>query len=112
LIVLLNQGSASATEGFAAKLRDNHAAEQVGAPTFGAGCGHTDGSEPTILKNSGAKLELPDCVRWRADGTNEVMGVQPDILVGLRDHDGPHQRARRIAAALPAAIDRAIGLMK
>jgi hypothetical protein len=109
LIVLVNQGTASAAEGFAAELQDNHAAVIMGAPTLGAGCGHTDGSAPTVLKHSGARLELPDCVRVRADGTNEVMGVQPDILVGLRLEDGPHRRALRIAEKLPLAVARAFG---
>jgi hypothetical protein len=41
--------------------------------------------------------ELPDCARMRADGTNEVMGIQPDVLVGLRTTDGPHRQGIRVA---------------
>jgi Peptidase family S41 len=108
LIVLVNEGTGSAAEQFAAVLQDNHAAVIMGAPTVGAGCGHTNGGTPTTLKNSGGILELPDCARIRADGSNEVMGVQPDVLVGLRSTDGPHRQGIRIAEKLPEAVARAI----
>jgi hypothetical protein len=108
LIVLVNGGTGSAAEQFAAVLQDNHAAVVMGAPTVGAGCGHTNGGTPTTLKNSGAILELPDCARMRADGSNEVMGIQPDILVGLRTTDGPHRQGLRVAEKLPEAIARSI----
>jgi hypothetical protein len=104
LIVLIDFNTWSAAEEFAAGLQDNHAAVLIGAPSGGAGCGHTDGGTPTLLKNSGGVLDLPDCVRFRADGSNEVMGVQPDILVGLRREDGPHRRAARVAAKLEEAV--------
>ena len=108
LIVLVNGGTGSAAEQFAAVLEDNHAAIIIGAPTAGAGCGHTNGGTPTTLKNSGGILELPDCARLRADGSNEVMGIQPDVLVGLRTTDGPHRQATRAFQKLPEAIERAL----
>jgi hypothetical protein len=80
----------------------------MGAPTVGAGCGHTNGGTPTTLSNSGGILELPDCARMRADGTNEVMGIQPDVLVGLRTTDGPHRQALRVAKKLAEAVARSI----
>jgi hypothetical protein len=108
LIVLVDAGTGSAAEQFTAILQDNHAAAVLGAPTVGAGCGHTNGGTPTTLSHSGAVLELPDCVRLRADGSNEVMGIQPDVLVGLRSNDGPHRRGLRIAEKLPDAIAQAL----
>src|SRR2546430_1310196 len=108
LIVLVDGGTGSAAEQFAAVLEDNHAAIIIGAPTAGAGCGHTNGGTPTTLKNSGGILELPDCARLRADGSNEVMGIQPDVLVGLRTTDGPHRQATRAFQKLPEAIERAL----
>jgi hypothetical protein len=110
LIVLVNGATGSAAEQFAAELQDNHAAIVMGAPTAGAGCGHTEGGTPTTLTHSGAVLELPDCARLRSDGSNEVMGIQPDVLVGLRSEDGPHRRALRIAQKLPEAAKRALSL--
>jgi Peptidase family S41 len=112
LIVLVNAGTASAAEEFAAVLQDNRAAVIIGAPTYGAGCGHTNGGTPTKLKNSGAVLELPDCARLRADGSNEVMGIQADVLVGLRANDGPSRQAARVLAKLPDALVQALTLGK
>jgi C-terminal processing protease CtpA/Prc len=106
LVVLIDGGTASAAEEFAALLQDNHAALVVGAPSTGAGCGHTDGGTPTRLVHSGAILEVPDCVRLRADGTNEVMGIQPDVLIGLRREDGRHRAAARLVGVLPVILRR------
>jgi hypothetical protein len=104
LVVLVDDETWSAAEQFAAVLQDNRAAVILGSRTGGAGCGHTNGGTPTTLKNSGAKLELPDCVRFRTDGSNEVAGVIPDILVGMRANDGQPFKARLIEAHLPAAL--------
>jgi hypothetical protein len=112
LIVLVDGGTGSAAEEFAAVLQDNHAAVILGAPTAGAGCGHTDGGTPTRLTNSGAILELPDCARLRADGSNEVNGIEPDVLVALREADGPRRAAGKIARRLPEAITRALRLSR
>lgn len=104
LAVLVDNETWSAAEEFAALLQDNHAAVIVGTRTGGAGCGHTWGGTPTVLKNSGATLEVPDCVRFRADGSNEVGGVIPDILVGMRHNDGAAFKARLIEKHLPDAF--------
>ncbi len=107
LIVLINDGTGSAATQFAAVLQDNHAAVLIGSPANG-GCGHTAGGTPTILKNSGGILELPDCARLRADGSNEMMGVQPDVLVGLGPADGPHRSGIRVLGRMPEAIELAL----
>jgi len=108
LIVLVNGYTGSAAEEFAAVLQDNRAAVIMGAPTAGVGCGHTDGGTPTVLKNSGAVLEVPDCARIRADGTNEVAGIQPDVLVGVPSNDGSRRNAIRVAEKLPEAVEAAL----
>jgi hypothetical protein len=110
LIVLVDQETWSAAEEFAAVLQDNRAAIVLGARTGGAGCGHTNGGTPTNLKNSGAVLELPDCVRFRADGSNEVAGIFPDEVVALRANDGLALRAKLVAEKLPAAVAKARSL--
>jgi hypothetical protein len=79
--VLINRRTGSAAEAFAAILRDNHAATLVGEPTVGAGCGYVDGGSPIVLAQSGMTVRLPNCARYRADGSNEVEGVNPDVLV-------------------------------
>lgn len=110
LILLVDNETWSAAEEFAAVLQDNKAAVVLGARTGGAGCGHTYGGTPTALKNSGATLELPDCVRFRADGSNEVRGIVPDEVVGLRASDGLQFKADLTARKLPAAIAKAKAL--
>jgi hypothetical protein len=78
VVVLVNGETWSAAEQFAAELRDNDAAIVIGGRTGGAGCGHTNGGTPTTLPHSRAVLSLPDCVRYRADGSNEVRGIVPE----------------------------------
>lgn len=60
-----------------------------------------------MLKHSRARLRLPNCARLRADGTNEVSGIDPDVLIGFRSNDGNQRRVHRLMAALPAAIHKA-----
>jgi hypothetical protein len=110
LIVLVDQETWSAAEEFAAVLQDNKAAVILGARTGGAGCGYTYGGTPTTLNNSGAILKLPDCVRFRADGSNEVRGIIPDEVVALRADDGVHFRAELIAEKLSSAVAKATAL--
>jgi C-terminal processing protease CtpA/Prc len=104
LFVLTDGGTASAAELFAAMLRDNDAARLLGTSTLGSGCGHTNGGIDATLKNSGAKLELPDCARLRADGSNEVMGIVPDMLIAWRYRDSAFQKATKTAKALDAIV--------
>jgi Peptidase family S41 len=109
LIVLIDRNVGSAASEFAAVLQDNHAAVIMGEPA-GGGCGHTNGGTPTTLRNSKATLEVPDCARFRADGSNEVMGIQPDVLVAFNAVDGAHLRGNRFIAKLPEAVARALSL--
>jgi hypothetical protein len=106
VIVLVDGDSASSSEFFAAMMQDRHAALILGAPTFGAGCGHMTDAEPVVLRHSGARVSLPDCVRLRADGSNEVAGIQPDVLIGFKRFDTPAERVARLARALPQAVAR------
>jgi hypothetical protein len=96
LLVLVDRGTASSAEYFTAMLRDNRAATVIGEPTVGAGCGYTNRGIPTVLKNSGARVKIPDCVRVRADGSNEVDGITPDTLIPWRRNDSPYQRVKRV----------------
>jgi hypothetical protein len=110
LLVLVDDETWSAAEAFAATLQDNKAAVIVGTRTGGGGCGHTNGGTPTILKNSGATLELPDCASFRTDGSNEAAGIIPDVLVGMRARDGMTFKAKLTEAVLGRAVDEALRL--
>ncbi|HEY0115349.1 MAG TPA: S41 family peptidase [Allosphingosinicella sp.] len=112
VIVLVDDYTASAAEELPALLQDNGAALIVGSRTAGLGCGHTWGGSPTRLANSGATLHLPDCSRFRADGSNEVRGILPDLLVPWRATDGTRFKARLLAAVLPRAVEEATALYR
>jgi hypothetical protein len=45
---------------------------------------------------------MPDCVQFRADGTNAVAGITPDVLVPWHSNDNPYQRAMRAFDTLAA----------
>jgi hypothetical protein len=104
LMVLVDGATASSAEEFTSVLQDNRAAFVMGLPTAGAGCGFTDGNEPLKLHYSGATLTIPDCVYIRSDGTNEVRGVVPDLLVGFRRSDSSRLRAADVLTRLPEAL--------
>ena len=112
ILLLVDGRTGSAAEEFTAVLQDNRAAIVIGAPTAGAGCGHTDGGTPTTLTHSGDVLELPDCARIRLDGSNEVAGIDPDFVIGFRSKDGFHRKGLRLAAALPGGVAAASRLCK
>jgi hypothetical protein len=100
LYVLVDGGTGSAAEYFASLLQDNHAAVILGESTVGAGCGYTNGGIPTTLKNSQAELQMPDCIRFRADGSNEVNGVMPDVSVPWFRQASDYQRAVKLIPVL------------
>lgn len=79
----------------------------MGAPTAGAGCGYTSGGVTTVLRNSGARVLIPDCVRYDPSGADDNSGVEPDILVGFRPVEGDRRRVARTLAALPVALSAA-----
>ena len=66
------------------------------------------GHKPPVdkLKNSGATVKMPDCARFRADGSNEVAGVTPDVLVPWADRDTPYQRVKKLEAAFEDSASR------
>jgi C-terminal processing protease CtpA/Prc len=104
VFVLVDRGTASSAEYFTAMLSDNRAATVIGEPTVGAGCGYTNRGIPTVLKNSGARVKIPDCVRVRADGSNEVAGITPDVLIPWRRNDSPYQRVKRVFDVLSQTL--------
>jgi Peptidase family S41 len=78
VFVLVDNNTASAAEYFAALLQDNRSATIIGEKTYGAGCGYVNGGVKYVLPNTKLTLKSPDCVRFRADGSNELKGIQPD----------------------------------
>jgi hypothetical protein len=104
LLVLQDGRSASASEEFAARLRDNGAAEILGARSYGAGCGYTNGGTRLELEALGLLIRAPDCQRLRMDGSNETEGILPDVEARWSDDDTPADRVTKALAAVVEAL--------
>jgi hypothetical protein len=99
--VLTDSNTGSAAEMFAALIRDRDIAKVVGGHTYGSGCGFAVGGPPVLLSHAQLAVTIPNCVRLRADGTDEVAGIAPDIRVAA----GPSESARSVAwRALQAIV--------
>lgn len=104
LLVLQDHRSASASEEFAARLRDNDAVRLVGERSFGAGCGYISGGTRLELEALGLLVRAPDCQRLRRDGSNETEGLPADIEAGWEAEDAPALRAEKALQALARAF--------
>lgn len=92
--VLVDGVTGSAAEMFAALMRDRAGARIVGSRTRGAGCGFADVDAPLVLPRARLAFSVPNCVRLRADGTDDVAGVRPDLPLVA----GPGESPRALAA--------------
>lgn len=100
-VVLINEGSASASEIVAGALRDNNAAELVGQKTFGKG----SVQQPINLRDGGLlKITI---ARWfTPDGKNiDQEGIEPDEAVELTSEDITADRDPQLDAALNSLKD-------
>ncbi|GAB2849091.1 hypothetical protein GCM10022221_55610 [Actinocorallia aurea] len=96
VVVLVDQGTASAAEVVAGSLRDRDRAVLVGSPTFGKGTVQ----EPVRLPD-GSAVELTVGRYETPDGHNlEGTGVEPDVAAEQSDAE---ERARTVLAGLSGA---------
>lgn len=98
--VLMDGRSYSAAEMFTAVMRDNGIARTVGVKTGGAGCGFMHEDPPVELPHSHLRVRVPSCVRLRADGSDEVAGIKPDLEIAPREGEDDRTRAARAVAAI------------
>jgi C-terminal processing protease CtpA/Prc len=98
--VLTDPNTGSAAEMFTALMRDRGIARTIGARTFGLGCGFMDEAEPFVLPHLGLAFRIPNCVRLRGDGTDEVAGVEPDLPIPPLPGESPRARAARALRVL------------
>lgn len=104
--VLTDAGTASAAEMFAARMRDSGIAKTVGVRTLGLGCGSMVESVPLTLPHSRLSFRIPNCVRLRADGSDEVAGIAPDFPVLPAANESPRARAARVLTVLHQDLAR------
>ncbi len=99
IIILVNEGSASATEIIAAALKENHRAVIIGSQTFGKG------SVQTIypLKN-GSALRLTTSEFFTPSGLGvQEMGVSPDLIAEMSDRNLDFMTEKKLNTSLPKA---------
>lgn len=104
LLILQDRRSASASEEFAARLRDNGAARIIGERSLGAGCGYMNGGTRLELPALGLLVRAPDCVRLRMDGRNEIEGIDADVPAGWGPEDTPALRVSKALTAIATAL--------
>ena len=104
LYVLTDGSTYSSAEMFSAVVQDNHLGKTVGSTTGGDGCGFMSGDIRQTLPHSGLRLRIPDCLRLRADGSNEVSGIAADIPVLPTEGEDGRQRSERLIEAVSADL--------
>ncbi|MDV6330936.1 S41 family peptidase [Asticcacaulis sp. 201] len=100
--VLTDGKSYSSAEMFTAVVQDNHIGKTVGQKTGGDGCGFMVEAEPVTLTHSRLRLRIPNCMRIRADGRDEVAGISPDLPILPTEGEDDRQRAARMLETIAA----------
>lgn len=97
LFFLVDDRTASAAEDIVARHLDSKTATIIGGHTHGSGCGYVNDGIRFFLPHSGLDVRVPDCIRERADGTNEVVGIEPDIKMDINGLNQPEFLGELIA---------------
>ena len=98
--VLTDRRTFSSAEMFAATMQDNGVAKVIGTRTGGDGCGFMGEGAPLLLARSRLRFRVPNCIRLRADGTDEVAGITPDLPVEPTEGESDRARAARVLQAV------------
>ena len=96
VVVLVNSGSASASEILAGALRDNLGAKLVGNKTFGKG------SVQQLEKMTGGSSLRITIARWLTPRGDYIMekGIEPDVKIDISEDDYNNNRDPQIDKAL------------
>lgn len=96
LVVLINQGSASASEILAAALRDNRGVKLIGETSYGKGSVQ---ELESLSKNSSLKITVADWLTPKGEKITGV-GLEPDVEVELTDEDYQNNKDPQLDKAL------------
>lgn len=112
LVVLVDEGTASASEVFAAAVREHDVATLIGTSTYGKGMVqtiHRFGDPGPVIKVSTSYYYTPSHknLEHSADPTQE-RGIQPDVRVSLPAEDQAQLRTRLARASPPKESRTAI----
>ena len=102
--VLTDGKTYSSAEMFAATMQDNRVAKTIGTRTGGDGCGFMGDVPPLVLTHSRLRFRVPNCMRLRADGTDEVAGIAPDLPVAPTEGESDRARAARVLRTVAAEL--------
>lgn len=102
VVVIINQGSASAAEILAAALRDNNGAKVVGMKSFGKG----SVQEPIDLSD-GSNLHVT-IAKWLTPKGEEIhgKGLDPDIKVDITEEEMEDEKDPQLGKALELAAGK------
>lgn len=96
VVVLINEGSASASEIIAGALRDNNAAQLVGKQTFGKGS-----VQELAEFDDGSVLRVTIANWYTPEGSNiNDEGIKPDIEVEISENDIENDRDPQLKKAI------------
>jgi len=100
MVILINQGSASASEILAGALRDNRNLKLIGNKSFGKG------SVQEVIDLRGGSFLKVTIAKWLTpDGLSiSDVGLEPDIKVNITDQD--------IANGKDPQLDKALEIVK
>ncbi len=95
-VILMNEGSASASEILAGALRDNRKVQLIGAQSFGKG------SVQNILEMPGGALLKVTIAKWLTPKGTSIsdVGLTPDVSVEISDEDRKADKDPQLEKAL------------
>jgi carboxyl-terminal processing protease len=97
MVILMNKGSASASEILAGSLRDNRKVELVGEKSFGKG----SVQEVVNLQDNESFLKIT-IAKWLTPKGNSIseVGLEPDVKVEISEDDLKNQKDPQLQKAL------------
>ena len=96
IVILIDQGSASASEILSGALRDNRNTKLIGTKSFGKGC-----VQEVVNLSDGSFLKIT-IANWLTPKGNSIsnVGLKPDVSVSISDADIQNKKDPQLDKAL------------